>query len=667
MTRSTRPEQPRSRAIAAAAPALLALLVLLVLPLGARQQAPANPDRVRERYTKHEFRVPMRDGARLFTSVYVPKDRSKQYPFLISRTPYSVAPYGADSYRASLGPSPQFEEEGFIFVYQDARGRYMSEGEFKQVRPHVPVKRGPRDVDESSDMHDTIEWLLANVAGHNGRAGLVGVSQGGFHVAAGMIDAHPALKAASPQAPTADYYLGDDVYHNGAFMLAANFGFYSSFRPRDGGPQLPRAEPRFDPGNPDGYQFFLSIPPLAEVNAALFGGRAGYWQEIVDHPTYDEFWQSRSIWRHAKGITPAVLHVGGWFDAEDPMGALRMYRAIERQSPGTDNYLVMGPWSHGGWNRGPGDALGNATFAVKTGEVFRDRMQFAFFMHYLKDAPLPGGFPKAWMFATGVNEFRRHDAWPPAGVRPVAMSLEPGGKLAGLGPAAPGTAASAPRAPRSDAASFDEYVSDPNRPVPYIGYVAPGMTYDYMTEDQRFAATRPDVLVYASEPLAEDLTVAGPVAVSLKASSSGTDCDFVVKLIDAYPYDYPQPGQEQSAAGRGGRPAVRPPSNEVRMGGYQQLVRGEPFRAKFRRSFETPEPLEPGKPFEIRFELPDVYHVFRPGHRVIVQVQSSWFPLVDRNPQQFMDIPKARPGDFRKATQRVYHGSTLTLLVESKR
>jgi hypothetical protein len=622
--------------------------VLAVLPVGAKQ-APSGSERVRERYTKYEFRVPMRDGVRLFTSVYVPKDSSKRYPFLVTRTPYSVAPYGIDAYRPSLGPSEQFQDHGFIFVYQDARGRYMSEGEFKQVRPHVPLKRGPQDVDESSDMYDTIAWLLDNVRNHNGRVGLVGVSQPGFHVAASIIDAHPALRAASPQAPTADYYLGDDVYHNGAFMLGANFGFYSSFRPRVGGPQVPVQEPRFDPGTPDAYDFFLSLPPLVEVNDKLFGGRAGYWQEIVDHPNYDEFWQVRSVWKHAKGITPAILNVGGWFDAEDPMGPLHMYRSIARLSPTTENRLVMGPWSHGGWGRGPGDRLGNATFAVRTGEVFRNDVQFAFFMHHLKDAPLPTGFPNALMFATGINEFRRHEAWPPKAVTPLTLVLQAGGRIAVGTPSASG------------APTFDEYVSDPNRPVPYVGYVASGMTSDYMTEDQRFAATRPDVLVYAIGPLEEDLAVAGPVSVSLRVSSTGTDSDFVVKLIDGYPGNYPQP---EAAAAAPGQPAQRPPSNHVRMGGYQQLVRGEPFRAKFRRGFEKPLPLVPGEPTEITFDLPDVYHVFRPGHRLIVQVQSSWFPLVDRNPQRFMEIPKAKAADFQKATQRVYHGSTLTMPVE---
>jgi putative CocE/NonD family hydrolase len=627
---------------------VLVLAVLAAWPIGA-QQAPSGADRVRERYTKYEFRVPMRDGARLFTSVYVPKDGSARYPFLVTRTPYSVGPYGIDAYRSSLGPSAPFQESGFIFVYQDARGRYMSEGEFKQVRPHVPVKRGPQDVDESSDMYDTIAWLLANVPAHNGRVGLVGVSQPGFHVAASIIDAHPALRAASPQAPTADYYLGDDVYHNGAFMLGANFGFYSSFRPRAGGPQLPVQEPRFDPGTPDAYEFFLSLPPLAEVNERLFGDRAGYWQEIVDHPNYDEFWQIRSIWKHMTNITPAILNVGGWFDAEDPMGPLHVFRSIERLSPSTDNRLVMGPWSHGGWGRGPGDRLGNATFAVKTGEVFRDQIQFAFFMHHLKDAPLPAGFARATMFATGINEFRGHAAWPPPAVRPLTLSLRAGGRIAEGAAPSPG------------ARTFDEYISDPARPVPYVGYVASGMTSDYMTEDQRFAAKRPDVLVYATGPLEEDLAVAGPISVSLTVSSTGTDSDFVVKLIDGYPGNYPQPGPPAAAPGQ---PAARPPSNVVRMGGYQQLVRGEPFRAKFRRGFEAPVPLVPGEPAEIRFDLPDVYHVFRPGHRLIVQIQSSWFPLVDRNPQRFMDIPKAKAGDFQKATQRVYHGSTLTLPIE---
>jgi putative CocE/NonD family hydrolase len=641
-------------------------LVAVFLPLLLVAQQPPTQvpsvERVRERYTKYEYLVPMRDGVRLFTSIYVPKDDSRPYPFLITRTPYSVGPYGVDAYRGSLGPSDHFEKDGFIFVYQDARGRYMSEGEFKQVRPHVPDKRGSQDVDESSDTYDTIDWLLKHISNHNGRVGMVGISQPGFHVAASLMDAHPALKAASPQAPTADYYMGDDVYHNGAFMLAANFGFYSAFRPRGATPMRPQPTVPFDYGTPDGYEFFLGLPPLTEINAKLFGGGAAYFQEIVDHPNYDQFWQIRSVWKYAKKITPAVLNVGGWFDAEDPMGPLYMYRSIAKNSPQTDNRLVMGPWPHGGWSRGPGEKLGNLSFGLATGEFFREKIQFPFFMHYLKDAPLPADFPKAYVFATGVDEFRKRDQWPPKGVTPRTLYLNADGTLTDAAPAA----ALAPD-------EFDEYVSDPNRPVPFVSYIVRGMTSDYMTEDQRFAAQRPDVLVYRGAILDDDVTIAGPVSVNLTVSSSGTDSDFVLKLVDVYPGDYPQPEPPASSAAAG-QPAAPPPLllvNYVRMGGYQQLVRGEPFRAKFRNGFEKPVPLTPGAPTQLTFELPDVYHVFRRGHRIMVQVQSSWFPLVDRNPQQFMDIPKAAAADFQKATERVYRTakqpSSVTVLVERAR
>jgi uncharacterized protein len=362
---------------------VLPIVLAVTWPILARLSADSPLEKVRERYTKHEYRIPMRDGVHLFTAVYVPKDVSRTYPLLITRTPYSVAPYGADAYKSTLGPSKEFQDEGFIFVYQDARGRYMSEGEFQQVRPYVPDKRAPKDVDESTDTHDSIEWLLKHVPNHNGRVGMVGVSQPGFHVAASLMNAHRALKAASPQAPTADYYMGDDVYHNGAFMLAANFGFYSSFRPRGPEPTPPKPSIPFDYGTADGYEFFLSLPPLSEVNARLFEGRSPYFQEIVDHPTYDQFWQARSIWKYAANVVPAVLNVGGWFDAEDPMGPLYMFRSIQKNSPGTDNRLVMGPWSHGGWSGGEGRRLGNLEFAVKSGEHFRKDIQFPWFMHHL--------------------------------------------------------------------------------------------------------------------------------------------------------------------------------------------------------------------------------------------------------------------------------------------
>jgi uncharacterized protein len=336
---------------------ICAALALAVVGLSAQNAVPVED--VRARYTKNEYMVPMRDGVRIFTSIYAPKDQAQKYPFLLTRTPYSVAPYGVDQYLTSLGPSEQFQKDGFIFVYQDARGRYMSEGEFQQVRPFVPTKRTSKDIDESTDTFDTIEWLLKNVANHNGRVGMVGVSQPGFHVAASIINSHPALKAASPQAPTADYYMGDDVYHNGAFMLGANFGFYSGFVPRRGAPEPPKPAIRFDRGTPDAYDFFLHLPSLAGANTQLFGGNAAYWQEIVDHTTYDDFWKARSLWRFMDDVKCAVLNVGGWFDAEDPVGPLRVYRAVEAKNPSISNVLVMGPWSHGGWARGPGDRLGN--------------------------------------------------------------------------------------------------------------------------------------------------------------------------------------------------------------------------------------------------------------------------------------------------------------------
>ncbi|HWS55246.1 MAG TPA: CocE/NonD family hydrolase [Pyrinomonadaceae bacterium] len=632
--------------------ALAAAAVICGCAFGASARQALTPaqaaERVRARYTKYEYLIPMRDGARLFTAVYVPKDSSRPYPFMLVRTPYSVAPYGVDNYRAGLGPSEHFEKEGFIFVYQDARGRYMSEGEFQQVRPHVPDKRGPKEIDESTDTYDTVEWLLKNVANHNGRAGMWGVSQPGFHVAAGIIDTHPALKAASPQAPTADYFMGDDVYHNGAFMLAANFGFYSSFVPRAGTPAPPpRQRADFDPGTPDSYEFFLGLGPLATVNERLLGGRARYWQEIVDHTTYDDFWKRRSLWRFMSGVRAAVLNVGGWFDAEDPVGPFHIYRAVEQKNPGAVNLLVMGPWRHGGWTRQPGDRLGNVSFAFKSAEVYREQIEFPFFMRHLKDQPAE--LPEAFMFLTGINEWRRHGAWPPAGAAPLTLYFREAGRLAAGQPAEEGRNV------------FDEYTSDPNRPVPYLGYVTDDWQSEYVTEDQRFAAQRPDVLTYVTEPLEADLVVAGPVKVRLHVSTSGTDSDFVVKLVDVYPPTYPQPPAPE------GQPA---PPNAVRMGGYQQLVRGEPFRGKFRNSFERPEPFTPNQPAAINFELPDVYHAFRRGHRLMIQVQSSWFPLVDRNPQKFMEIPRAAAADFQKATQRLHRSrplsSSITLLIEGQ-
>jgi len=595
----------------------------LVLP---QEPKPSTPATVREKYTKYEFEIPMRDGIKLFTAVYVPKDAAKgPYPILLQRTPYSVGPYGVDRYRSAVGPSEHFQKEGYIVAYQDVRGRYLSEGTWAEVRPHNPSK-GPRDTDESTDTFDSIDWLTKNVKNNNGKVGMWGISYPGFYVSAGMIDAHPALRAASPQAPVTDYYLGDDSYHNGAFMLAANFGFYQSFVERKGDPAPPAAAVPFQFKTPDGYDFYLRMGGLGNANEKYFKNSNPYWLENTLNTTYNDYWKTRGIWRHLKGIKPAVLTVGGWFDAEDAQGPLRTHSFMEKNSAPANNTLVMGPWTHGSWSRGDGDSVGNLHFGSKTAAFYRESIEFAFFQYHLKTKG-DGKFPRAWVFSTGRNEWQQFAQWPPAEAQPKSLYLAANHQLAWQ---------------PDSTAGFDEFISDPNKPVPYLGYTNLGMARDYMTEDQRFASQRPDVLTFETEPLKEDLTIAGPIDVALLASTSATDSDFVVKLIDVYPGDFPSFIDK----------------NPTKMGGYQQLVRGEPFRGKFRKSFETPVPFVPNQPDRIEFAMPDVFHTFRKGHRLLVQVQSSWFPLTDRNPQKFMDIPKALSADFTKATQRVYRGNS---------
>jgi putative CocE/NonD family hydrolase len=532
----------------------------------------------------------------------------------------------------------------------------MSEGEWMEMRPQEDVKRGASDVDESSDTYDTIDWLVKNVPNNNGRVGIWGISYPGFYAAAGLVDAHPALKAASPQAPIGDLFMGDDSYHNGAFMLAANMGFYVGFLPRTGGPQPGKEWHGIDFGTPDGYDFYLRLGSLMN-SERYFKPANPYWSDNLAHTTYDEFWKSRALVPHLKNVKPAVLTVGGWFDAEDLAGPLAIYRQIEKSSPGTANMLVMGPWPHGGWARSNGDRLGNLRFDANTAAFFRETIELPFFAHYLKDAPLDP-LPAAYIFETGANAWHRYDTWPPAGAQPKAFYLREGGRLLAEGPASAVGAWPA-------GASFDEYVSDPSRPVPYLGYTTFDMTRDYMTEDQRFAATRPDVLVYETEPLEADVHIVGPMKVDLHVSTSTTDADWIVKVIDVYPGDYPTPRAAQGASSESA--AVPPPANAVKLGGYQQLVRGEPFRGKFRHSFEKPEPFVPNQPDEISFQMADIAHTFRKGHRMMVQIQSSWFPLIDRNPQTFVEIPKAKPSDFQKATIRVYRSrqlpSSITMLV----
>ena len=608
------------------------LLTLLLIPACWGQGV----EYIKEHYTKFDYSIPMRDGVKLFTSVYVPKDASKQYPMLFTRTPYSVKPYGADQYRTTLGPSELFPKEGYIFAYQDVRGRFKSEGVFEQVRPHNPNKQGPKDVDESSDTYDSIAFLLKNIEGHNGRVGMYGISYPGFYTSTGMIDAHPALKAASPQAPVGDWFVGDDFHHNGALYLAHAFRWlwYNARENHAKAENTPLQT--FDYTSPDGYDLFLQMGTLAEINEKMNKNAVPFWNDMAKHPNYDSFWKARDIVPHLNNIKPAVMTVGGWFDAEDLFGTLGTYRKVEKSSPGTFNILVMGPWAHGGWSSNPGQALGNVEFNAKTSEYYRKNVELPFFEFFLKDKKDPK-LAEAVVFETGTNVWRNYPSWPPPGAEPRSLYLGVDGALAWT---------------KAGGKGFDEYLSDPARPVPYVGYIANTMTKEHMLDDQRFAATRPDVLVYQTPVLELDTTLAGPLKATLYVSTTGTDSDFVVKLIDVYPADFPDPNPN--------------PAN-IRMGGYQQLIRGEPFRGRYRKSFETPEAFVPGKMEKIEFTLPDIFHTFRPGHKIMIQIQSSWFPLVDRNPQQFVDIYKAKRSDFIKATERVYFGpsqeSRLDILV----
>lgn len=596
----------------------LALFALMALTLGSSALAQETSP-VKARYTKHEYQLVMRDGVKLFTSVYVPKDTSQKYPIIMQRTPYSVAPYGPDNYRGSLGPSPMFMEEGFIFVYQDVRGRNMSEGEFAWMRAHKPKKSSLTETDETTDTWDTIEWLIKNIPNNNGRVGMWGISYPGHYAAQALIDPHPALKAVSPQAPMDDNWLGDDMHHNGAFFLPHAFNFISGFgRPRQGPGQ--QGGPRFDHGTNDGYRFFLEMGSLANANPKYFKGEIKIWNEWMEHGDYDEYWQGQRVSQHLKKVTPAVMTVGGWFDAEDVQGPLSIYQAIEKNNPKAWNILVEGPWCHGCWSRGEGDRLGGVGFGSATSKFYRENMEFPFFMYFLKDKG-EMNLPEAYVFETGSNVWKTYESWPPKNAESKNIYLHANGKLSFEAPKDPGSA-------------YDEYVSDPNKPAPFLKDPNIGMRYEYMTDDQRFSASRPDVLVYQSDVLTEDVTISGELFANLYASTSGTDSDFVVKLIDVFPERRIDP-----------------------MDGYQMLVRGEPMRAKYRKSWSKPEPLKPNEVTHIPFAMPDINHTFKKGHRIMIHIQSAWFPLLDRNPQKFLNIYQAKDEDFQKATQRIYRSA----------
>ncbi|HYE56374.1 MAG TPA: CocE/NonD family hydrolase [Chitinophagaceae bacterium] len=587
---------------------------------------------IRDHYYKIERMIPMRDGVKLFTSIYIPKDTTEKHPILLRRTPYSCAPYGEDKWEAFWNNHHRYYlREGYIMVKQDVRGRWMSEGEFEDVRPYNANKTG-NQIDEASDTYDAIEWLVKNLPHNNGRVGVFGISYPGFYSTMAALSGHPALKAVSPQAPVTDWFMGDDFHHNGAFFQMDGFAFYSSFgkprpRPTTVGPS------GFNYPTRDNYKFYLEAGTLKKL-AEYMGDSIKFWKDLYAHPNYDEFWQARNVRNFVNNVPSgtATMVVGGLFDAEDCFGAWETYKSIEQKAK-NNNKIVMGPWYHGQWSARDGSQLGNVKFMSNTSEWYQNNIELPFFNYYLKGKGDISKQAEATVFFTGENQWRQLPNWPPANRTERMMYLQADGKLGWEKPAAKG--------------GFSEYVSDPANPVPYTEDVHFSRTIGYMTDDQRFAGRRPDVLVFETGVLTEDVTLAGPLTADLRVSISGTDADFVVKLIDVFPDDFRYP-TDQAAAGRQG-------GGSYPMGGYQMLVRGEVMRGKFRNSFEKPEAFVPNKVTQVKFHLPDVAHTFKKGHRIMVQIQSSWFPLVDRNPQKFVNIYEANASDFQKATIRVYH------------
>src|SRR5687768_14719693 len=603
-----------------------AAVLVAAVPLIAHRRVEAQEPAfdTKAHYVKRDTMIPMRDGVKLYTIIYTPRDTTRDYPIILFRTPYSIRPYEPDVYRNVLGPSREFDRDGYVFVFQDVRGKFRSEGEFEVMRPFKPVKRTPKDVDESSDTYDTIDWLLKNVRPNNGRVGMWGISYPGWQTVMGMMDPHPALKAASPQASPSDMFIGDDFHHNGAFRLAYAFSWLAgNARTRTG--QTTASSGGFDYGTPDGYRFFMEAGVPGRIDSLYFRGEVPAWNDFMNHPNYDEYWKAQNVLKDLNRV-PAdlpILNVAGWFDAEDFYGPMSIYYTLEKVHPRNRSILAVGPWLHGGWYSMPGDQLGNIRFGSPTSRHFQTEIQFPFFQCYLKDR-CDKTLPEATVFETGRNQWRTYDTWPPKQVATRKLYFHGNGKLSFEPPRAGG---------------IDAYTHDPNKPVPFSAEVRTTQGHLWMIEDQRFAAMRPDVMVYESEPLTEDVTIAGPIVANLSASTSGTDADWVVKLIDVLPGD--TPNNEPNPAG-------------VRMGHFQMLLAGEVFRAKYRQSYEKPVPLVPGRATKVAFELRDRYHTFKKGHRIMVQVQSSWFPVIDRNPGVFTNIYNARPTQYRRTTQRIH-------------
>jgi len=585
-----------------------------------------------DNYYKIERYIPMRDGIKLFTAIYIPKDSTEKHPILIKRTPYSLAPYGEDQFIDFWKKYQRYYfREGYIIVWQDVRGRWMSEGQFVDVRPFIKEKKSNKDIDESSDAFDTIDWLVKNIPHNNGCVGVSGISYPGFYSTMAAASGHPALKAVSPQAPVTDWFRGDDFHHNGAFFVMDAFDFYlGEFGKPRTGPTTIRPG-GFDYYAKDNYKFFLEAGALKNL-MKLTGDSIAFWKDLFAHPNEDDWWRARNARNSMYNVKPAMLVVGGYFDAEDCFGAWNLFKAIKKQSPQTNSYLSMGPWYHEEWSYNDGTHLGNIKFGSNTSYWYQNNIEIPFFNHYLKGKADPK-LSAATIFFSGENKWRKFDQWPPAEKKDRTIYLQNGGGLSWDKP--------------SGKNNFSEYLSDPAHPVPYMEDVHFNRSREYMTDDQRFAFRRPDVLSFQTGLLKEDITLAGPVIADLRVSISTTDADFVVKLIDVFPdslsYNIEDNYTEKDFI------KIYP------MGGYQMLVHAEIMRGKFRNSFEKPEPFKPNAIEAIHYVLPDVAHTFKKGHRIMIQVQSSWFPLVDRNPQKFTNIYTCDDADFQKATIRIYH------------
>lgn len=607
--------------------------LLFLLPLAAISQNAQDSAWIRDNYYKIERYIPMRDGVKLFTCFYIPKDTTEKHPILLKRTPYSCAPYGEENFQAFWNSYQRYYlRENYIMITQDVRGRWMSEGEFVDVRPFNATKKG-NEIDEASDTYDAIDWMIKNIPYNNGNVGTFGISYPGFYATMTAASNHPALKAVSPQAPVTNWFLGDDFHHNGVFFPMDGFVFYSSFgKPRPKPTTVGSAG--YDFKIKDNYKFYLEAGPIKNL-ARLIGDSIKFWHEMYQHPNYDAWWQARDARKAMINIKPATLVVGGLFDAEDLWGAWNLYKAIEKQTPSTNSKIVMGPWYHGQWASNDGTKLGNVQFESNTSFWYQNNIEVPFFNYYLKGKGEISKIKEANIFFTGENKWRQLDQWPPANEKIKPMYLQANGNLSWQ---------------KSTAKSnFSEFISDPAHPVPYTEDVHFSRTRAYMSDDQRFASRRPDVLTFETGVLDNDLTLAGPVIADLLVSLSTTDADFAVKLIDVFPDDFEYSDDIKSSGRDGG--------GSYPMNGYQMLVRGEIMRGKFRNSFEKPEPFTPGKIEKVNFELPDVAHTFKKGHRLMIQIQSTWFPLADRNPQKFVNIFEATENDFQKATIRIYHDS----------